>query len=160
MLRRHAIHAGCIILFGPAAPPHRRVTTFESKFNYFLEHYYVSTYERARNGIINQPLLLMSLLLDYNAPRSFAHKDTLSTSHTPNEWVEQQQIQCHTTGRFVTQYKWKCKTVKCREVGLYGLWSDEQTSLGPGWKGSVSVRPKFVHYRRTMVNGDDVGGGW
>lgn len=47
-----------------------------------LEHYYVSTYERARNGIINQPLLLMSLLLDYNAPRSFAHKDPLSALHT------------------------------------------------------------------------------
>lgn len=29
-----------------------------------VEHYYDSTYERARNGIINQPLLLMSLLLD------------------------------------------------------------------------------------------------
>lgn len=50
-----------------------------------LEHYYVSTYERARNGIINQPLLLMSLLLDYNAPRSFAHP--LSALHTYTKWM-------------------------------------------------------------------------
>lgn len=34
-----------------------------------LEPYYVSTYERARNGIIKQPLL-MSLLLDYIATRT------------------------------------------------------------------------------------------
>lgn len=49
-----------------------------------MEHYYASTYERARNGIINQPLLLMSLLLDYNAPPSFAHKDTLSLLSAQN----------------------------------------------------------------------------
>lgn len=64
-----------------------------------LEPYYVSTYERARNGIIKQPLL-MSLLLDYIATRTKGLSLTRAQDLLPLllPWLILNRRTCNRTG--------------------------------------------------------------